>query len=67
MQYAQLKTSSEMEDKMPFLAGGYTQEDWNALNGYYIDRYFLDNCDTPSDRWEYLTWATKPEWCKINH
>lgn len=56
-----------MEDKMPFLAGGYTQEDWKALNGYYIDREFLDDyCETPSDRWEYLTWATKPEWCKIN-
>lgn len=57
-----------MEDKMPFLAGGYTQEDWEALNGYYIDREFLDDyCDTPSDRWRYITRATKPKWCNINH
>lgn len=51
--------------KMPFIAGDYTQEDWDILNGALIDREFLDDyCETPSDRWEYITMITKPDWLK---
>lgn len=52
-------------EKMPFIAGGYTQEDWDILNGALIDREFLDDyCETPSDRWQYITMSTKPDWLK---
>lgn len=48
---------------MPFLAGGYTQADWDILNGAMFDReYFDDFCDTPSSRSEYIELVTKPYW-----
>lgn len=48
---------------MPFLCGGYTQEDWNILNGAELDVEFRDDyCATPSERYNYVTWATKPAW-----
>lgn len=49
---------------MPFLCGGYTQEDWDTLNGKYVDREYMDDyLSSPSERAGYLTWATKPAWC----
>lgn len=48
---------------MPFLCGGYTQEDWDILNGAELDVEFRDDyCATPSERYNYVTWATKPAW-----
>lgn len=48
---------------MPFLAGGYTQADWNILNGALFDiEYYDDYCETPSERSAYIEWATKPYW-----
>lgn len=52
-------------EKIPFIAGNYTQDDWDILNGEQIDREFLDDyCDTPTDRWQYICWATCPKWAK---
>ena len=51
------------KDKKPFLCGGYTQEDWDILNGVYFDReYYDDYCDTPMDRSAYIAYITKPSW-----
>lgn len=51
--------------RKPFIAGGYSKEDWDILNGSQIDSEFLeDYCITPSDRWKYVTRATKPNWLK---
>ena len=48
---------------MPFLCGGYTQADWNILNGALFDmEYYDDYCDTPSSRHEYIERWTKPYW-----
>ncbi len=48
---------------MPFLAGGYTQTDWDILNGAMFNReYYDDYCDTPSDRADYIERWTKPYW-----
>ncbi len=48
---------------MPFIAGGYTQADWNILNGALIDQeYFDDYCETPESRHAYIEWWTKPYW-----
>ena len=50
-------------DKKPFIAGGYTQADWNILNGYLFDREFFDDyMDTPEARSKYIEWWTKPIW-----
>lgn len=50
--------------EMPFLCGGYTQEDWDTLNGKYVDREYMDDyLSSPNERAGYLTWATKPAWC----
>lgn len=48
---------------MPFIAGGYTQADWDILNGAMFDReYYDDYCDTPLSRSEYIELVTKPYW-----
>lgn len=48
---------------MPFLAGGYTQADWDILNGALVDwEYYYDYCDTPEARHSYIEWWTKPYW-----
>ena len=47
---------------MPFIAGGYTQADWNILNGAFIDREFYDDIETPEGRYYYIEWTTKPYW-----
>ena len=47
---------------MPFLAGGYTQADWDILNGAMIDREMFDVIETPNGRSEYISWWTKPYW-----
>ena len=53
----------DMIDKKPFIAGGYTQEDWDILNGSHFDIEFYDDyCDTPQSRTEYIAWVTKPKW-----
>lgn len=53
----------DMAYDMPYLAGGYTQADWDILNGELVDwEYYYDECDTPSSKYEYLTWWTKPYW-----
>ena len=49
--------------KKPFIAGGYTQKDWDILCGYNFDReYYDDYCDTPMDRTRYIEYSTKPDW-----
>lgn len=48
---------------MPFIAGGYTQADWDILNGVLIDvEYYDDYCDTPTSRAQYIEQWTKPYW-----
>ena len=52
-------------ERKPFIAGGYTQQDWEILNGALIDLDFLeDYCETPYDRWLHVTTSTKPKWLK---
>lgn len=47
----------------PFIAGGYTQEDWDILNGSNFDREFYDDyCEDPMSRTNYIAWITKPKW-----
>ena len=49
--------------KKPFIAGGYTQEDWDILNGSNFDIDFYDDyCETPIDRTNYIELVTKPKW-----
>lgn len=58
-------TMSIVDDEitMPFLAGGYTQADWNILNGALFDREFFDDyLDTPQERASYIEFVTKPYW-----
>lgn len=53
----------DMIDKKPFIAGGYTQEDWDILNGSHFDiEYYDDYCDTPIARTNYIELSTKPKW-----
>lgn len=48
---------------MPFLAGGYTQADWDIVNGALFDiEFFQDYCDTPSSEANYIEEVTKPYW-----
>lgn len=48
---------------MPYLCGGYTQADWNIINGAMFDREFYDDyLDTPQERANYIEWVTKPYW-----
>lgn len=57
-----LRRASEPLD-MPFIAGGYTQADWDILNGALFDReYYDDYCETPQGRSNYIEWITKPYW-----
>ena len=50
-------------NEMPKLYGGYTQEDWDILNGSLFDReYYDDYCESPMDRTAYIAYATKPKW-----
>lgn len=52
-----------MPFNMPFLAGGYTQADWDILNGELVDiEYLCDYCDTPDARHAYIERWTKPYW-----
>jgi hypothetical protein len=49
--------------KKPFIAGGYSQEDWDILNGSNFDIEFYDDyCETPQDRTNYIELVTKPKW-----
>ena len=49
--------------KKPFIAGGYTQEDWDILNGSNFDiEFYNDYCETPQDRTNYIKCVTKPKW-----
>lgn len=51
--------------KKPFIAGGYSQEDWDILNGFYFDIEFYDDyCETPQDRTNYIECVTKPKWAR---
>lgn len=48
---------------MPFLAGGYTQTDWDILNGAMVDlEFYYDYCKTPSEQYNYIERTTKPYW-----
>ena len=52
-----------MTYKKPFIAGGYTQEDWDILNGSHFDiEYYDDYCNTPLARTNYIELSTKPKW-----
>ena len=52
-----------MIDKKPFIAGGYTQKDWDIINGLYFDVEFYDDyCYTPELRTNYIARVTKPKW-----
>ena len=54
------RIANEPVDK-PFLCGGYTQADWNILNGDLFDREWYDDyCETPQDRAYYIECITKP-------
>ena len=47
----------------PFLCGGYTQMDWDALNGAFIDmEYVSDYCADPIEAYHYLVGATSQKW-----
>ena len=47
----------------PFIAGGYTQDDWNILCGCQFDiEYYDDYCNDPMSRTAYIAYVTKPEW-----
>lgn len=49
--------------KMPFICGGYSQEDWDILNGSKFDiEYYADYCDTPQAKTKYIESSTKPKW-----
>lgn len=48
----------------PFFCGGYTQMDWDTLNGAFIDREFVDDYCDPIDEYYYTCKVTKPEWAK---
>jgi hypothetical protein len=51
------------KDKKPFIAGGYTQADWNILCGYLFDQEFFDDyMNTPEARAKYIEQWTKPVW-----
>lgn len=51
------------EITMPELCGGYTQADWDILNGAMVDREYLDDyCVTPSEKYGYMIRTTKPYW-----
>ena len=53
----------DMINKKPFIAGGYTQEDWDILNGSHFDiEYYDDYCDSPIARTNYIELSTKPKW-----
>ena len=48
---------------MPFIAGGYTQADWDILNGAMLDIEFMDDyLGTPAERAKYIEYWTKPYW-----
>ena len=48
---------------MPFLAGGYTQADWNLINGNLVDREYMDDyLPYPNQKYEYINKWTKPYW-----
>ena len=52
-------------DDMPFLCGGYTQSDWDILNGMDITQDLMEYCDDyldPIDRDYAIMSATKPLW-----
>ena len=54
--------------KKPFIAGGYSQEDWDILNGSNFDIEFYDDyCETPQDRTNYIEWVTKPKWARYEN
>ena len=56
-------SSVDIEDKKPFIAGGYTQADWDILCGRLLDReFFNDYMNTPEARAKYIEWWTKPVW-----
>ena len=56
------RIANEQTD-MPFIAGGYTQADWDILNGAFFDREWYDDyCETPQSRSYYIEWRTKPYW-----
>ena len=58
-----MRRAEEGAIDMPFLAGGYTQADWDILNGALFDmEYYDDYCETPSERYNYIEWVTKPYW-----
>lgn len=50
----------------PFIAGGYTDSDWNCLMGCGINDSLIDYAETyiadPLDRESLLIEATKPIW-----
>ena len=51
------------EITMPELCGGYTQADWDILNGAMVDREYLDDyCYTPDMKAKYIECWTKPYW-----
>ena len=51
------------EETMPELCGGYTQADWDILNGAMLDVEFMDDyLSTPAEREKYIECWTKPYW-----
>ena len=51
------------EITMPELCGGYTQADWDILNGAMLDVEFMDDyLSTPAERAKYIECWTKPYW-----
>lgn len=48
---------------MPFLAGGYTQQDWDLVSGKLVDREYIDKyLTTQREICGYINWVTKPYW-----
>lgn len=54
---------SQRKMTMPFLAGGYTQADWNLVSGNLVDTEFMDDyLPYPKQKYDYINKWTKPYW-----
>ena len=52
-----------VNNSMPFICGGYSQEDWFMLNGSAITiMEYADDFDDSLDREMLYIQATKPNW-----
>jgi len=49
--HQQIKNKLNNMEKKPFICGGYTQQDWDIINGSNFDiEFYNDYCNTPMEK-----------------